>query len=226
MSEKKRGFFSRLFGGSSEETQSEQEQKAPDSAELRESLEGVQSVPLDPVKGLEETAEAVADETLDLENPELVSETGAAVEEEASEKPHDLNETETKALEETAYLDTDDLTEENSADSHPEQDILSPKVSDDAVPVAEDTADERPVLTHEITEASGTEEGPEEAGSSESVREHGDAGAGEEGREIEESGSAEETGETPGTEETGEDLPVKKAGSSVLKLGFPVPQMH
>ncbi|EEA95030.1 signal recognition particle-docking protein FtsY [Pseudovibrio sp. JE062] len=220
MSEKKRGFFSRLFGGSSEETQSEQEQKAPDSAELRESLEGVQSVPLDPVKGLEETAEAVADETLDLENPELVSETGAAVEEEASEKPHDLNETETKALEETAYLDTDDLTEENSADSHPEQDILSPKVSDDAVPVAEDTADERPVLTHEITEASGTEEGPEEAGSSESVREHGDAGAGEEGREIEESGSAEETGETPGTEETGEDLPVKKSWFQRLKAGL------
>ncbi len=52
MSEKKRGFFSRLFGGSSEETKDEQEQKAPESAELRESLESLQSAPLDPVEAL------------------------------------------------------------------------------------------------------------------------------------------------------------------------------
>ncbi len=162
MSEKKRGFFSRLFGNSSEETQNLQEEKATDSAELPRALEGVQSVPPDSVKGLEETTEAVAGETPVLENPELIPEAETAPGEKASDKPHNLDEAEAKALEETAYLDSDVLTEENSADSEAEPDILFPEVRDAAATVAEDTADVQPVLTDEITELSGTEEAGED----------------------------------------------------------------
>ncbi len=181
MSEKKRGFFSRLFGGSSEETKDEQEQKAPESAELRESLESLQSAPLDPVEGLEETAEFIADETLDLENPEVPT----ATEEEASHKPHDLSEAETKALEETAYLDTEGL--------------------------AEDIADGRPVVTPESPEASGTPQATEEDRSAEGVQDHGTSGAAEETQEPEEVEETREDREIQRTEETGEAQQAEEA---------------
>ncbi|KZL19624.1 Signal recognition particle receptor FtsY [Pseudovibrio axinellae] len=214
MSEKKRGFFSRLFGGSSEETQDQQENIAPTSSELRESVEGLQSVPLDPLKGLEETAEAVADETLDLENPEHDAEPEVIQEPEDTDKPHDLDKAETKALEETAYLDDDLLHENISADAEPEQDIISSKDSDVAAPVAEDTADGESDLAPEVPEASGKAEGPEEAGSFESVRDFGDAESREEPRETAAAGEAQRA------EKTGEVVPVKKSWFQRLKAGL------
>lgn len=173
MSEKKRGFFSRLFGGTSEETQSEQEQFAPDSAELRESLEGVQAVPLDSENGLEETAEAIADETLDPEDPEITAEPAPIAEQEPTEKPPVLDKTETKALEEAAYLDDDLLDSTVSADAPPESDKLETEVSDDAVDGSEESADGKPVPA---------------SGETEDLQGDGEARAAEETQEIEETG--------------------------------------
>ncbi len=214
MSEKKRGFFSRLFGGSSEETESQQEQKAPDSAELRESLEGVQSVPLDSVVGLEETAEAVADETLDLENPALADEKDISQHSEAAEKPNDLSSDELKVAEETAYLDNDDLAEDVSADSEPEQDTLKTADATNTGHVSEEPEDEEPACTVAITEASGAAEGTAEAGSSESLRRDTARG------DAEGSGTGEEAGAVERTEEASEDVPVKLSWFQRLKAGL------
>ncbi len=214
MSEKKRGFFSRLFGGSSEETESQQEQKAPDSAELRESLEGVQSVPLDSVVGLEETAEAVADETLDLENPALADEKNIPQHSEAAEKPNDLSSDELKVAEETAYLDNDDLAEDVSADSEPEQDTLKTADDTNTGHVSEEPEDEEPACTVAITEASGAAEGTAEAGSSESLRRDTARG------DAEGSGTGEEAGAAERTEEASEDVPVKLSWFQRLKAGL------
>ncbi|SDR24488.1 signal recognition particle-docking protein FtsY [Pseudovibrio sp. Tun.PSC04-5.I4] len=214
MSEKKRGFFSRLFGGTSEETQSEQEQTAPDSAELRESLEGVQAVPLDSVNGLEETAEAIANETLDLENPEITAEPAPIAEPEPTEKPPVFGRAEIKALEDTAYL-ADDLPDENvSADAPPEADILGIEDSDKAVATSEDIADGNPILASEISETSGETQGPEEAGSAKDLRGDGKSGAADEAQEIE------EAGQTQRTEKAGQIVPVKKSWYQRLKAGL------
>lgn len=191
MSEKKRGFFSRLFGGSTEEPQSQQEQTAPESAELRESLEGVQSAPLDSLKALEETAEAVAHEEKDLEQ-------GEGPDEEVVSKP----EPEAAADEEPETSDPTELDRESLT-----EDALNPELHDASDETVEDLKGDFTSVRSEEFETPAESSQSAERGSSEDIlgagATEGDAGA----AEAEEAGTV-ETAE--GAAETVEAVPAKR----------------